>query len=229
MSVRGTTAKPGIIFDLDGTLADTLDDITDCMNYVFARIGRPLVSCEQIRGLIGEGLMTLLQRASGIDDTNTITQVVDRYRSVYTERMLRKTRLYPGIEPVLDALTASAIPMCVLSNKPHEYTAPICKALLGRWPFVRFRGCAGDKTRKPDATIALELAGEMGRQPSEVYFVGDSSIDILTARHAGMIPVAVRWGYRDRDDVATAEPLFYVDEPMQLTELILTHGARGRD
>ncbi|UCC30489.1 MAG: HAD family hydrolase [Phycisphaerales bacterium] len=223
MNANGDPLTPGVIFDLDGTLADTLDDITDSINEVFSQINHAFVARERIRLLIGESLPNLLRQASGINDPDVLADFVGRYRHAYGKRMLNKTRLYPGVEPMLDVLAESRVPMCVLSNKPHEYTAPICNALLARWPFVRFRGSHQDDGRKPDPAVALELVMEMQRPPPFVYFVGDSSTDILTARNAGMIPVAVTWGYRDRDDLEVACPAHYVDQPERLVELLQNH------
>jgi len=217
---RSPDIRPAIIFDLDGTLADTLDDITDAVNELLGAIGRPLVKTDDMRGLIGEGLPILIQRASGISDSDVIAELVDRYRPVYTSRMLRKTRLYPGIEGLLDALTAADVAMCVLSNKPHVYTLPICDALLSRWPFVRCCGHTDGYQRKPDPTKAVELAGAMGRKPCDTMFVGDSTVDIATARAAGMRSVAVTWGFRRRAELLAAEPDQLIDEPMALVNLV---------
>lgn len=217
-------AKPrrcGIIFDFDGTLADTLEDITDALNELLSRIDSPRVSSSHVRSLVGNGLPSVLQKATGIGDDKVIAELVEGYRKVYPTRMLLKTRLYPGVSDMLDALSAQGVPMCVLSNKPHEYTVPMCEALLDRWPFVRFCGSRGSDTRKPDPTVALELSGQMEVPAGEVYFVGDSSTDILTGHNAGMIPVAVTWGYRDRDDLDAARPVHYVHEPGQLAGLLL--------
>jgi phosphoglycolate phosphatase len=161
----------------------------------------------------------LVSRTSGIQDANTIRGLVEQYRSVYTERMLRKTRLYAGMDAVLDMLADLRIPMCVLSNKPHEYTAPICETLLSRWPFVRCIGCAEQERRKPDPTVALELAGEMGRDSSGVCIVGDSPIDVATAHNASMTSIAVTWGYGDRAEIESAEPGHTVDQPAELLDL----------
>lgn len=213
--------SPGVIFDLDGTLADTLADIADSINHILAEIGHEPASRERIRSCIGEGLPILLQRVSGIVEPATIASLVDRYRPIYQCRLLRQTRLYPGIDSVLDALVCARVPMSVLSNKPHEFTDPICGALLRRWPFVRSYGWRDGSDRKPEPTTALELAALMQRASSDVYFVGDSSTDIHTARNAGMIPVAVTWGYRDLQELEAAGATYYLDQPRQLTELIL--------
>lgn len=110
--------------------------------------------------------------------------------------------------------------MAVLSNKPEEFTVPICEALLAAWPFVQFRGPQGEATRKPDPTQALELAEEMDRPPPNVYFVGDSAVDVETARNAGMIPVAVTWGYRDIPELENSSPAYIIDHPADLTDLV---------
>jgi phosphoglycolate phosphatase len=220
-----TSAHPGIIFDFDGTLADTLADITDALNELLVRIDRPRLSRDRARSLVGAGLDRLLAMATGIRDDGRIAELVNGYRKVYPQRMLNKTRLYPGIPAMLDEMAANAVPMSVLSNKPDEYTVPMCEALLSRWPFVQFRGCRPDDARKPDPGVALDLARQMERNSTRVYFVGDSSTDILTGRNAGMIAVAVTWGYRDRTDLDPACPAHYVDDPAELTELILRGSA----
>ena len=211
---------PGVIFDLDGTLMDTLDDLTNAVNVLLEEIGRPTVSREHVGGMIGEGLSIFLKRASGIDDSDTITRLVERYRPLYFARLLDHTKLYPGIAMLLDALTAANMPMGVLSNKPHIYTVPLCDALLNRWSFVRIQGTIDGVPTKPDPTAALVLANEMNRPPANVYFVGDSNVDVETARRAGMIPVAVTWGYGDHEELIAADPALLVDTPDQLAKLI---------
>jgi phosphoglycolate phosphatase len=145
---------------------------------------------------------------------------MDQYRSVYTERMLRKTQLYEGMDSVLDTLAELGVPMCVLSNKPHEYVAPICDALLSRWSFLKCVGCAEQEKRKPDPTVALELAWEMGQDPSAVYVVGDSAVDVATAHNAGMTSIAVTWGYGDYAEIKAANPVFTADRPAEVLGLL---------
>ncbi len=214
----------GVIFDLDGTLADTLDDITEAMNRILAGIDQPPVPRERMRLLIGEGLSTLMQRATGIEDENVIADLVERYRPVYSEIMLDKTRLYPGVADALDALTAAGVPIAVLSNKPDHFTVPICERLLADWPFVRFAGHREPCPRKPDPTAALDLCARMDRSPAETFLVGDSDVDIETGRNAGMTSVAVTWGFRDLDHLVSARPAHVVDRPEQLIALIAGNG-----
>lgn len=210
-----------VIFDLDGTLADTLDDITDAMNDVLAEIGREPVTPGRMRRLVGEGLSVLIERAAGIHDAPTVASLVQRYRPAYAARMLRRTRLYPGIEEALDGLTGAGVPMCVLSNKPHDFTAPMCDALLSRWGFVRCLGHRDDGPRKPDPAGALELASAMARDPRDVFLVGDSDVDVETAHNAGMSSIAVTWGFRDREELSPVGPTHLVDRPAELLEVIV--------
>jgi len=219
-SLEARQTRLGVIFDLDGTLVDTLDDITSSLNAAFASLGLPPRPRERVRALIGEGLRNLLRRASGIEDHDVIAALVSRYREVYPGRLLENTRLYPGIDRMLDALVEIRIPFCVLSNKPDEFTFPICRALLSPWPFLQCVGSVEELLRKPHPGVALSLADRMNCSPANVLFVGDSSTDVETARNAGMASAAVSWGYRDRPKLENAVPDFLIDRPMDLVEAI---------
>jgi len=213
----GSMMKPvGLIFDLDGTLADTLDDITNSINDSFVQAGFDPVTRDRIRTLIGYGLRDLLKNAHPPSDENLLTTLIDGYRRIYRERMLQQTRLYAGVAEFLDQLTASNIPLAVLSNKPHEFTVPICESLLSRWPFVRFCGSSEDWLKKPDPTTAIQMAEEMECKPECVFFVGDSSVDIETAKNAGMKSIAVTWGYREVGELHAADSDFCIHKPSEL-------------
>lgn len=213
--------KPvGLIFDLDGTLADTLDDITNSINDSFTQAGFEPVTRNRIRTLIGYGLRDLLKNAHRSCDENVLTTLIDGYCSIYRERMLQQTRLYAGVAEFLDHLTASNIPLAVLSNKPDEFTVPICESLLSRWPFVRFRGSSEAWPKKPEPTTAIQIAEEMDCKPECVFFVGDSAVDIETAKNAGMKSIAVTWGYRELDELQAANPDFYIHKPSELLAVL---------
>jgi phosphoglycolate phosphatase len=212
--------NPGIIFDLDGTLIDTLLDITNAINAAFTELDLPPRTPFEIRALIGEGLANLLRRASGIEAPEKLNQLVECYRRVYAGQLLQQTRLYPGMADLLDALVELRIPMSVLSNKPHEFTAPICDALLPYWPFVECRGSVDDVPRKPHPAVSLRLAERMHRRPSDILLVGDSTTDLETARNANMVAVAVTWGYRDLDELTHAGPDVIVHHPSELVAFI---------
>jgi phosphoglycolate phosphatase len=213
---------PSVIFDFDGTLADTLDDITDAMNEILPHYQRPPISTIRMKSLIGEGLHELIRKAAGVESENDIAQFVAHYRPAYAQRMLNKTRLYDGVAETLTELTNRNIPMAVLSNKPHRFTAPICDALLAEWPFVQCRGHVDGGPRKPDPAVAIEIADIMDRNPANTLFVGDSDVDIATARRAGMTAVAVTWGFRDPTTFPN-QPDHTIDTPQQLLTILNDH------
>lgn len=211
----------GVIFDFDGTLAHTLDDIASAVNEVLVQFRFEPQDRDAIRAMIGNGLAVLLQRASGSNDSAIVGAMVDQYRPVYLANMLNATRLYDGVASMLDGLADAEVPMSVLSNKPHEFTAPLCDSLLARWPFVCMEGADDRFAKKPDPARALDICARMGVSPAECLFVGDSAVDVMTGRNAGMVPIAVTWGYRDRGELIGAEPLRLVDSPAQLAAILV--------
>ena len=138
----------GVIFDLDGTLADTLDDLIECVNLALAEFGHDRVPSDRLRLMIGDGLKPLMRRASGIDSGEALDAIIRYYSGLYRRRMLCRTQLYSGICEMLDRLSAAGIPMSVLSNKTHEFTAAMCEALLSRWPFVSIQGMTEEPLKK---------------------------------------------------------------------------------
>jgi phosphoglycolate phosphatase len=220
--MMGRSTSPGgagVIFDLDGTLTDTLDDLARAVNHAVRDTRDTPWTREQIRPLIGEGLTTLIARASCVDDETRVARMVDSFRAYYSDHLLDATRLYSGVAELLDALAAKPVPLAVLSNKPDDFTRRIVEALLGRVPFVCVRGMTESTPRKPDPTSALGICRRMELPPERVLFVGDSAIDVETGRRAGMRCVAVTWGFRERAELTAARPDFVIDHPAQLLTL----------
>ncbi len=210
----------GIIFDLDGTLADTLPDIADAVNVGLSQFGLTERTPAEVRGWVGEGLPTLVRRAIEACRADLpLDAVVAAVTAAYRERRLNKTVPFAGIPELLDALVARGIPMAVLTNKPHEHTVPMIAALFGKWPFIAVEGYRQEGRKKPDPRIALEIVGRMRAAPGEVMMVGDSFTDIATAINAGMIPVGATWGYRSRAELIAAGARHLIDRPMELLEL----------
>lgn len=212
----------GVIFDLDGTLLHTLDDIADAMRATFVEAGLAVPTEEHVRELIGHGMRNLLARASGIEEDDArIDVLLTFYRADYAKRMFEKTRFYPGVPELLDALTARSVPVAVLSNKSDEFTVAVCEHYLDRWPLAFARGAREDIPKKPDPAAAFEAAAAMGVDPAEITFVGDSAVDIETAQSAGMRSVAVTWGYRDIEELESAEPDAIVHDATGLKAILL--------
>jgi phosphoglycolate phosphatase len=193
----------GVIFDLDGTLADSLGDIAAAMNRALRAHGLPVHPVSAYRTLVGEGVRRLVERALPPRTEAMCDSVLDMYQADYAEHLLDETRLFPGIPDVLDRLRSAGVPMAVLSNKPETPTRRLVDALCDRWEFRAISGERPGVPRKPDPASALALADELQIAPEAVAFVGDTLVDVLTARAASMRPVGVLWGFRPHEVLAS--------------------------
>jgi phosphoglycolate phosphatase len=201
---RDQTRRPrGVIFDLDGTLADSLEDIASAMNRTLAGHGFPVHPISDYRTFVGEGVRKLVERALPPGTEHLRDAFLAAYQADYAEHLLDATRLFPGISGVLDGLAAAGVPMGVLSNKTDLPTRRMVEALCGRWKFGAVVGERPGVPRKPDPSSALALADALGAPPEAVAFVGDTSVDMLTARAASMRPVGVLWGFRPKEVLAS--------------------------
>jgi phosphoglycolate phosphatase len=204
-----------IIFDLDGTLLDTLEDIADSFNNALQKQGFPAFPVAHYRYLVGEGVRTLAQRA--LSKEVTTTEIIDRciedYRFFYSHNQNEKTRPYPGIPLLLDALVKNNIPMAVLSNKPHAETIRCIKQYLPGCQFYHLQGHEPRFPLKPDPTAALHIAKMLTVDPKRIMFWGDTGTDMRTATAAGMIPVGVLWGFRNRQELVEAGATILLEKP----------------
>jgi phosphoglycolate phosphatase len=186
----------GIIFDLDGTLVHTIEDIAGAANVLFARHGLPVHDIEYYLKWIGNGAVKFIERAHGKPvGKEQLRAYVSEFKEIYAGNLHDKSRVYSGISDVLDELVERGIKISVLSNKPHLLTREVCAYYLSDWPFDPVLGQREEVPRKPDPAAAFEIAEHMGVAPGNILFVGDSDNDILTAQAAGMIPLGVSWGY----------------------------------
>lgn len=205
-----------VLFDLDGTLADSLGDLGGAMNEALAARGLPEHPKAAYRQFVGEGIEVLVRRASGLLDEAVIQALVVEYRARYAARIDAETRPYEGVAAMLDGLVAARVPMAVLSNKRDDFTVELVRRLFGRWPFVEVRGERVETPRKPDPTAALQIARALGVPAAECAFVGDTAIDIATAVAAGMIPIGVLWGFRGREELVAAGASRLLKHPREL-------------
>jgi phosphoglycolate phosphatase len=207
----------GVIFDLDGTLVDSLADIGLAMDAALAGFGLPPHPLAAYRQMVGEGAAVLAERASaGAGRAVDQAALLAAYRREYEARGHRSTTVYPGVAALLGRLAADEVPMAVLSNKPDEFT----RALVAvRFPDIPFAAVAGQRPgvpRKPDPHAALLLAAALDVPPALVAFVGDTAVDIETARAAGMIAVGVLWGFRGEDELVAAGAAHLLEDPLAL-------------
>lgn len=211
-----------IIFDLDGTLLDSINDIAQCGNEALASLGFPPHSVDTYKALVGDGIAGLAKKALPVDrrDQETIASLIDVYRTMYATRWNGTTKPYPGIDTLLADLSAQGVKLAVLSNKRDDFTKMCVKQLLAGMVFAEVRGESSATPRKPDPRGALEVAATMGVEPSRCLFVGDSEIDAETARRAGMDFVAVEWGYRSRAELELAGARRFISTPSELLKHI---------
>jgi phosphoglycolate phosphatase len=205
-----------VLFDLDGTLVDSLEDIACALDLALDDHGVTRPSRELVRTWIGGGARNLVVHAVGEDRADA---VLARFRAHYDAAPVVHTRLYAGLDAVLDRLVASHKQLAILSNKPHSLTVRIAEVLLARWPFAVVEGARPGVPLKPSPEPALAIARTLGVPPADCAFVGDSAIDLLTAQAAGMVPVAVSWGFRPRVELVTASPALLADTPADLAPL----------
>src|ERR1043165_356725 len=197
---------PPVLFDLDGTLLDTLEDIAASMNRALAALGLPIHPPDDYRFMVGDGVGTLMERALPLErrDAGTIAQCRANYMADYAENWKVRTRMYDGIPEMLDALTDRGCPLAVLSKKPHRFTSDCVQHFLGRWRFAALLGQSDQLPRKPDPAGAIEIARRLKRRAEEFVYLGDTATDMNTARAASMHPVGAVWGFRSRDELVAA-------------------------
>lgn len=192
----------GVIFDLDGTLLNTLDDLTDSVNAAMRSCGCAEHDCDAYKLKIGNGFRNLIEVSLSDEKRNagTIDHGLGVFLDTYSRCYMVKTAPYPGILSLLNALNAQGIKMGVNSNKRNDYTRHLVEKFFSDMPLVGILGEREGVPKKPNPTAALELAEKMQLSPNEVLYIGDSKTDIMTGRNAGMKTVGVLWGFRGRDE-----------------------------
>jgi phosphoglycolate phosphatase len=189
------------LFDLDGTLLDSLHDIGAAMNHALVTHGLPPHPLASYRHFVGNGIQTTVARSLPSGREELHPAVLATFRAFYAEHMLDHTRPFPGLPEVLARLSGEGVKLAVLSNKADATTRQLVSALL---PDVRFDAVYGERDgvpRKPDPTAAREIAAELGVKPEHCAFIGDTAVDMDTACAAGMYGVGVTWGFRDEAEL----------------------------
>ena len=211
-----------VLFDLDGTLLDTLEDIARSMNAVLVNAGLPVHPVEAYREFVGEGIANLVRRAlpEKCADERTVQQHVSAMLDEYGRRWANNTKPYPEIPELLQALTMRKIKMAVLSNKMDNFTREMVKNLLGNWRFEEVLGAQPSIPRKPEPTGALLISRQCGVRPEEVLYLGDSNTDMQTAVNAGMYPVGALWGFQSADQLLAAGAQKLIAKPLELLTLL---------
>lgn len=220
--------KPSLIFDLDGTLVDSLPGIAASLNRTLSAHGLPGHSTAVIRSFIGDGLKTLVQRASSATVNPTLRDsLIALFKKDYELSWIHGTKAYPGIHHMLDELQKSGFPFAVLSNKTHDFTVMMVHAMFPLIHFAKVLGQQEGIPHKPNPDGALQIASALGASPANAIIIGDSTIDLETAANAGMQAIAVTWGYHDRARLLAAGATRLIEQPAELPGLLGVIADRG--
>lgn len=217
-----------VIFDLDGTLLDTLEDLAAAGNRVLAGHGFPTHPIADYRSFVGSGARKLVERALPPDERSAalIEDCLEEFRVDYAESWNVKTRVYPGVPAMLRRLTAHGVSVGVNTNKPQHHAEMAVAGYLGDLAISAVAGHREGIPLKPDPAGALALARAMGVDPAHTFFVGDSPIDIRTARAASMPSIGVTWGFRTEEELRQEGAGHIVGVPGQVADIVLRASAR---
>ncbi len=207
-----------VLFDLDGTLLDTIEDITNAMNSALAHLGFRGHERDEYKYLVGAGIETLVYRAlpENQRDDLTIDRCLTAMNELYRSQGFRNTTPYPGIPELLDSLQSRGVRMAVFSNKPDDSTRAIVSTLLHGWKFDAVRGSRPPAPLKPDPAVALEIAAHVGIAPERFIYCGDTDIDMRLAHAARMYPAGALWGYRTAEELLLSGAKVLLKEPGDL-------------
>lgn len=207
--------KIGILWDLDGTLLETLEDLADATNYALGQYGCPPRTLDEVRRFVGNGAARLIRLAlpGGAADPDW-KAVLETFRGYYNTHCRVKTRPYPGILEALAAL-GRTYPMAVVSNKPDSAVKPLCRGYFGD---IYARGESPDCPRKPAPDMVFRAMEAIGVE--RCVYVGDSEVDVATAKNAGVPCLSVLWGFRDRQSLTEAGAEHFCERPEELPQAI---------
>lgn len=207
------------IFDLDGTLLNTLLDLADCVNATLRHFGLPEVQSGDVMRALGSGRTNLIRRTSGVEDPERLEEICVYYDALYGKNYRRRTRAYDGIAEALAKLQDAGVGMAVLSNKQHPMTVSLIAECL---PEIRFAAVLGQRpgvALKPEAGAVYEILDILGAPKEETLYFGDSDVDVLTARNAGVEMAAVTWGYRPEGTLIRAGAARLLHSPAEIPGL----------
>lgn len=208
-----------VIFDLDGTLINSIDDLADSCNEMLIAYDFPTHTVDAYKYFVGNGVGKLVERALPADkaaDKAFYEKALAKFREIYNGKVLNKTRAYSGIRDTLAKLMEKEIPMAVCTNKPMEAAKTIINILFEPGTFQMVIGDRPGYPRKPDPTTVLEITEKLGVTPDKVVYLGDSGVDMQTAVNAGFLPVGVLWGFREKEELLENGAKLLLEKPTDL-------------
>ncbi len=211
-----------VIFDLDGTLLDTLDDLADSMNAVLCRLNCPPHKKDAYKYFVGDGLHTLARRVLPADQQKQVEHCAKEMLKEYSKRWADKTSLYAGIDQLLNGLLEKEFKLAILSNKPDAYTQKTAQKFLNSWPFSIILGARDHVPKKPDPAGAIEIARTLNLPPAQCLYMGDTNTDMETASAAGMFSIGVLWGFRKEKELQDSGAQLILKHPTELIDHLQT-------
>lgn len=216
--------KKTIIFDLDGTLIDSLEDIAVCMNQVLKELDLPTHEMNDYKYFVGGGISILVDNALNALNKEISDElkekVTQRFKEIYDQKLHAKTKPYEGIYELLDELVKLDYNIGILSNKPHEFTLAYANSLFSKYNIPQIHGQKSDVPKKPDPSAAIMIANSFNSPCEKTYFVGDTMVDMQTAVNAKMIGIGVLWGFRDEKELMENGATFVVKHPLDILEIV---------
>lgn len=214
--------KKAVIFDLDGTLINSLEDIAYCMNEALKANGYETHSIESYPYFIGTGVINLVKNAlppEKSDDERAVNAVRESYRTLYEKNYLEKTKPYDGITELIKSLKEKGLKVAVLSNKPHNFTVELAEHFFDEFDFVL--GQQDSIPKKPNPEGANLIVNELKLNKEDCIYLGDSGVDMQTAKAAGITAVGVLWGFREKEELLENGADYLIGKPQELLNLIL--------
>lgn len=214
-----------VVFDLDGTLLDTIPDIAGALNRALAACGLPTHPVRRVETFVGGGIRDAVRKAvpAGTPD-EILERILGIYKEDYCSRCTEKTARYPGVPEMLERLLQHGFALGVLSNKTEATAQKIVRTYFPDVPFRCVLGRVDGRPLKPDPAAAVPVLEALGLPAGEVAYAGDSGTDILFAKAVGMVPAAAPWGYRSRDELVEKGALLVPENPRELGELLAALG-----
>lgn len=208
------------IFDLDGTIADTIEDLADAVNYGLRKLNCPEHDINSYKQFVGNGAMKLCFRALPEDKKDMTEKLHSFFREYYDIHYLDKTKLYDGISDVIRILSDNGVLLAVATNKPQDAARKIVAKLLPDVKFVKVLGGCDERPKKPDSAIINEILCGLPEN-NTVYMIGDSNVDIQTAKNCGITSIGCIWGFRGRQELESARADFIAEKAEDITKIIL--------
>lgn len=211
-----------VIFDLDGTLLDSLNDILSVLNDTLIFFGLPQITRAQAQSYIGNGARELVRLAIGSANSHRLDEILDYYKEKYSLCDNEHSQIYDGEDNALKALKSAGVKLAILTNKPHAAALRANSIFFERYSFDCIVGQADGMPLKPDPTAVYKILDELGVKKEDCLFVGDGETDVKTAKNAGLDCVSVLWGYRSREQLKAAGATAFAADYNELVKVILS-------